>query len=689
VSSKRRPLVFICDLIHNQYAYSYCVPLNVAYLAATLEKEFGKELEIRIFKFPDELIAALADRPDVLAIANYDWNVNLNRVVIQMARADNPEVFVVMGGPNIRRGDAGTHKFLRDHRYVDAYVLYEGELAFAGLIGHMLGHEGTLRRSLIAEGVVLPQVAYLTPGQDDQLVLGGLHPSLSERDIPHPSPWLSGWLDPYLNCMSFPLVPIIETTRGCPYNCTYCTAWGTAATGIKSIRRFDLDTVYAELEYICRKAENRFYLIIGDANIGVLQRDIDIARKIRHLADTTGMITSVGIDTSKNNLLRNVEIYKILGDLSIPTFAQQSFNEDISVNIGRKNVTFEATKKLVEDVHAFGSKISTDLLVGLPGESRTRHVESIKMAFDAGFDKFQIGDIRLLLGTEMEEDHSREAYKLQTKYRIIPNAFGNYGGQRVIDYEACIRETADMDGQDFLELRLFHGHIFLMVNLEIGRPLLDFGTQYGIHPVDLIYAISEIPPANRYPLLAQLFNEYVAHSSSEWFDSQEEADEFYLQDDQWRNLAEFGFPKLNYDYASKLLTDSRLLAEFLGWGCENLATMLPEEARQYVDDVALFAEKRTVTLPLNLNEEIIEIAHPVADVLCGYLAVKPIPQEGGRARIRLFIDRNHLETIEQLADNYANARNKRHAVQLVIQFHNKAFLRQAAMEVIGASGDAA
>ena len=39
---------------------------------------------------------------------------------------------------------------------------------------------------------------------------------------------------------------ILETNRGCPYGCTFCD-WGSAT--LSRIRKFDLDRVFAELEW--------------------------------------------------------------------------------------------------------------------------------------------------------------------------------------------------------------------------------------------------------------------------------------------------------------------------------------------------------------------------------------------------------------------------------------------------------
>ena len=114
--NKRKLKIYFGDLIHNRHIYNYCVPLNVGYVNANLKERFGDEIETSIFKFPDDLISAMeTSNPDVLALSNYDWHVNLNKAVIEIARRLNPDVLVVMGGPNIRKKPEGVKQYLLNH----------------------------------------------------------------------------------------------------------------------------------------------------------------------------------------------------------------------------------------------------------------------------------------------------------------------------------------------------------------------------------------------------------------------------------------------------------------------------------------------------------------------------------------------------------------------------------------------
>ena len=53
MGNSRKLKIFLADLIHDRHIYNYSVPLNVGYITAMANKELGKEIETKIFKFPE------------------------------------------------------------------------------------------------------------------------------------------------------------------------------------------------------------------------------------------------------------------------------------------------------------------------------------------------------------------------------------------------------------------------------------------------------------------------------------------------------------------------------------------------------------------------------------------------------------------------------------------------------------
>ena len=86
----------------------------------------------------------------------------------------------------------------------------------------------------------------------------------------------------------------------------------------------------------------------------------------------------------------------------------------------------------------------------------------MKDILDFGFIRAGIGDIRLLAGSVMAENDFIEKYGLESRFRVIPSAYGEYGGINVIEYEECIRKTNTMSAEDIIELRLFNANYFVL-----------------------------------------------------------------------------------------------------------------------------------------------------------------------------------------------------------------------------------
>src|SRR5262245_36586923 len=101
-------LVYLADLAHDYLPARQFVPLGIGYLASYLKKEFGTDVEVRLFKSCDRLLDALdARRPDLIGLTNYTWNAALSAFAGRRAKALYPDLPLVMGGPNIRTDQEG------------------------------------------------------------------------------------------------------------------------------------------------------------------------------------------------------------------------------------------------------------------------------------------------------------------------------------------------------------------------------------------------------------------------------------------------------------------------------------------------------------------------------------------------------------------------------------------------------
>jgi radical SAM superfamily enzyme YgiQ (UPF0313 family) len=125
--------------------------------------------------------------------------------------------------------------------------------------------------------IKIPSCHYVV---DDIIIRGELSPLIDNiNDIP--SPYLTGLCDKFLNDN---LLPLIQTTRGCPFTCTFCQA---GHSYFNKIRRFSIDRIKDEIEYISKRAAVP-ELMLADANFGMYKEDIEICKVISSIQKDTG-----------------------------------------------------------------------------------------------------------------------------------------------------------------------------------------------------------------------------------------------------------------------------------------------------------------------------------------------------------------------------------------------------------------
>lgn len=319
-----------------------------------------------------------------------------------------------------------------------------------------------------------------------------------------------------------------------------------------------------EMDYVANKYPNLPAWIIADANFGLLSRDLEIAGKIRDIKRRTPALQKVLIWESKNARERNLDIARILGnDIGDVLIAVQTLDPTAQKNIKRVNMDLTELSSRIGQLHTIGSKAMTHVLSGLPGESYTGHLDTLRRCFDLGFDYVQVFSTLLLPGSEMETRQSRDTFKLQTKYRIRQGGYGEYHGIKSIDCEEIIRATSVISENEMLSLRLVHWFIWYGWNHGFLKPILQFvHREHMINPLDMILEIINNDNSS-YPEIETLFLNFLNDAEAEWFDSIESLHEFYLMPKRFDDLMKNGFSKVEFKYNALMILDTGLFYGFL------------------------------------------------------------------------------------------------------------------------------
>ena len=362
---------------------------------------------------PAEVVAAL-ETPDILGLSLYIWNEQVSLEVARQARSGLPGCRVVAGGPSVPEGEAAAARFLKERPELDVLVRGEGERTFRELL------------RAVQRGSPLDGVAGLAYRNDAGRVVV-TPPRTRERDFDGlGSPFLDGSFDrlrrrwPHL--VGGPrAVGVVETSRGCPFHCAFCTA---GAETRDRVHELPLARVDAELRWI---AENRFpCLFLADANFGIRPRDLGIAQLVAKLKARTGYPLSVLLYVPKNARRRHLAVVETLAEagigcrVALPT---QSFDAEELATVQRVNVPDERRRRLHERCDARGLPTYNELILGLPGQRYATFTASVARAVSSERrDELFLYLCRAIPNSPLVEPAYRRRHGLQTRRCVSPPA---------------------------------------------------------------------------------------------------------------------------------------------------------------------------------------------------------------------------------------------------------------------------
>lgn len=521
--------IYMADLRYNYLGYisSDAMPLGIGYMKAVLSNQFP-DFSVKLFAYPNKLEEATqANAPDILMLTNYTWNEALSMHFAKHTRKINPNCLIIVGGPNIPLETERRINFLKQHPYIDIYALGEGDF-YASEIVELFLENGNDKNKILSQAI--HSSAYK---QGEQYIVTEIKPRTRNVDE-IPSPWLTGVMDEFFDGM---LLPLFETNRGCPFSCSFCvqgTDW------YSKVNHFSLKRIKEELEYIAKKISTDYpqqkMLRIADPNFGMYNRDVDIASYIAETQAKYNYPLIIDATTGKNradNIIKTME--KVNGALVFYQ-AVQSLDDEVLENIQRANIKLDSYKELQTHIKGRGLKSSSDLILGLPGESLQKHFYSLEKLINSGTDKLNNFQAMLLKGSEMESVAVREKYNFTTQFRLLPKCYGHYFDENVFDTEEIIVATKDLNFEDYLEARKHHLIINVFWNFTRFEGLLKIVKQFDIAPWDWIKQIVTYIETNKTSVCYSFCEAFLTETKAELFNSEYAVADFYSKRQNFENL---------------------------------------------------------------------------------------------------------------------------------------------------------
>ena len=472
-----------------QQISSESMPAAIGGIATFTEKHLKLTNPIRLFKYPEKLIFALErEIPDVIGFSNYMWNSELSFAIARRIKEYAGDTIIVMGGPNYPVVSAEQESFLRNHPEIDFYIKGEGEVAFANLIAELIRSE--MKKNNIKSE--LPSVHYIS-SEGKTMISSYVERVKDLTEIP--SPYLEGKMDEFFDGK---LQPVIQTTRGCPFSCTFCVE---GMSYYSKIYRNNQEKIRDELNYIgkkmqlVRKKGGRNDLWLVDSNFGMYSEDLETCKSIAECQSKYQWPEYVQCDTGKNNKPRVLNAARLVKGAIRLSGSVQTLDKDVLENIKRSNISGDSLMQLAIEAAEIDADSRSEIILGLPGESIQSHFKTIKTIIDARFNHVNTYQLMMLPGTEIYSPLTRNEYEMKTRYRILPRCFGYYQifGKQIIAAEieeVCV-STKTLSFEDYVKCRKMHLLIHLYHNDGLFTTVLEFIKFLKLSPYDWLEQLFE------------------------------------------------------------------------------------------------------------------------------------------------------------------------------------------------------
>jgi radical SAM superfamily enzyme YgiQ (UPF0313 family) len=377
------------------------VPLAAAYLKLWAENAgLGSHYDIQLFP-PAEanalgdraLVAALVERkPWLVGFTCYVWNIERTLWIARELKQLQPDVRIVLGGPEITADNAWV---LATEAY-DFAVIGEGEQTFAQLLLGLLEDESAAAAAIPGLYVAPPTGPRFEPSRSP-----AFRTPMADLNALG-SPYRTGILDVAAEQML-----LLETTRGCRFHCKFCYY----PKAYDKLYFLAPQAVQAELRHAAERGAPEVVLLDPTLN----QRK-DFADFLHLLADGNpgqgfryfGELRAEGISADTAALLRQANFTEVEVGL-------QSIEPEAMTLMERKN-NLRAFERGVRAMLGEGIKVKVDLIVGLPGDA----VESVRRGLhylrDEGlYSEVQVFHLSVLPGTAFRQEAAALGLRFQAR----------------------------------------------------------------------------------------------------------------------------------------------------------------------------------------------------------------------------------------------------------------------------------
>lgn len=360
-------------------------PLGLACIAGSL---LQKKHEVKIFDYNlysgDQGSLKLLEQiqnfdPDFVGITFVTPLIKEADRVAKIIKKNNEKIIVIGGGPHC----SSFPESALEETSLDIAVIGEGDISITEIVG----------------GVELPDIKGIAYKKEKKIFVNERREFIKNLDVLSFPAYHLYEKEKYRTSSAiarYNPVAWVETSRGCPFGCTYCnkTCFG------KTFRVKSPERVLQEFKRVKEMGFREIHLT-DDGFTTNLERakkicDLLIQDKVQIAWNT---VTGIRVDKVDFELLDKMKKAGCYGVL----FGIESGNQNILNNI-KKGIRLERVREAVNMAKEAGLQVSGCFMIGLPGETEETMQDTINFAKSLNLDLAKVSITIPLPATEMFND---------------------------------------------------------------------------------------------------------------------------------------------------------------------------------------------------------------------------------------------------------------------------------------------
>ena len=365
----------------------------------------------------DILRDIIFEKPNVILFSVYIWNIEFTLKVIQEIKKILPKVFIGVGGPEV---SYRAEEILQENKFIDCVISGEGEISTCELLINLNKNFDLEKNEFNSFDFNIDGIYFrnknFTPRNPIQNLdeLFFAYPQLknsindkTENSIQEENLDVNNRIFYY------------ESSRGCPFRCSYCLS-----SIDKSVRNRSLEKVFEDLQIFLDakvklvKFVDRTFNLSEDRTIAIWNfiKDNHNGITMFHFEIAAQQLSEKMLQTIKD-FPKGIMQFEI---------GIQSTNEKTLDAIGRP----ANLPKLVEKIKQIPKTIHShlDLIAGLPHESICEFKNSFDFVIKLKPDMLQLGFLKILSGTQMESFAKENDYQFSATppYEVLSTPYVSY-----------------------------------------------------------------------------------------------------------------------------------------------------------------------------------------------------------------------------------------------------------------------